>query len=366
MTRICLLISVVTLVACGPGPLPEIPRTPTDEERKKDWFPSASYDPYPLDLAIGRDQLEEARQLLKDGADPNRRWGQSGDRFPLQEVIDTGGLKISDPAAVIRLLLKHGADPNAKWCPFETRGLAPPGYASCTSAKGMTALIYATMPGHRDVVAVLLQAGADPQPRDWSGRSALDFANDEVIFELISRAMFPDIPRRDQNALGWLRRTDPQNSPLFRVLWLDAEQGEDKRLARVRSLLAIGADPNERIQSDRTSLSLALTYPSKRMARVLLRGGADVNQRWCDRFPAPRWAAYSDSPTGALVPGKDPACTLENGMTPLMWTAATGDFETVELLLTFNADRSLKDWAGRSAVHYATTREVWDLLVVKQ
>ena len=45
-----------------------------------------------------------------------------------------------------------------------------------------------------------------------------------------------------------------------------------------------------------------------------------------------------------------------------MWTAAVGDREAVELLLEFNADRSLRDWAGRSVLHYTTTREVSDLL----
>ena len=45
-----------------------------------------------------------------------------------------------------------------------------------------------------------------------------------------------------------------------------------------------------------------------------------------------------------------------------MWAAAVGDREAVELLLEFQADRSLRDWADRSVLHYATTREVWDLL----
>jgi ankyrin repeat protein len=136
-------------------------------------------------------------------------------------------------------------------------------------------------------------------------------------------------------------------------------------LARVRILLRIGADPNERVRV-RSPLSLALDNHTFRVARELLRGGANVNERWCELF-IPRWASSVSSPQHLLVhqgePHQDPACSASNGITPLMWIAGAGDREAVELLLEFNADKSLKDWAGRSALDYATSPDIRKLLL---
>jgi ankyrin repeat protein len=102
-----------------------------------------------------------------------------------------------------------------------------------------------------------------------------------------------------------------------------------------------------------------------RVARVLLQNGADVNQRWCELFPA-GWIAPGYAPKHLIVrpgePRRDPACNESNGVTPLMWSAGAGDIDAVGLLLEFKADRTLTDWAGRSALHYAVWRNVWDLL----
>ena len=184
------------------GPLPEFPQRHRDY--KADWFPTQSEDRLPLDVAIYSGRIDDVRALLEAGADPNARWGQSGDYFPLQEVLNPGGWPVTEPGETVRLLLKHGADPNAKWCPFESRGPSEGSSPSCVSAKGMTALMFAAILGRADIVEPLLQAGADARPRNWMGGSALDYAYDEIVFELISRSMFPDLATRDRKALEWL------------------------------------------------------------------------------------------------------------------------------------------------------------------
>ena len=183
-------------------------------------------DPLPLDIAIQSGDLDEVRRLLEQGANPNARWSQSGDRFPLQDVLEGSsyGYRIDDPTEVIRLLLRHGADPSAKWCPFESRGPSEFG-PSCTSARGMTALMLAATAGRVEIVEPLLEAGADASARNWVGGSALDYAYDEVVFEMISRSLFPGLATRNQKALEWLTQyrswcDDPQasNTPLSRAL----------------------------------------------------------------------------------------------------------------------------------------------------
>lgn len=230
MTRQLLAIAALALIAasCGPGPLPDIPSRHPDY--KADWFQTRSEDRLPLDVAIYSGRIDDVRALLEAGADPNARWSQSGDRFPLQEVLNSGGYPTTDPAETVRLLLKHGADPNTRWCPFESR--RPSEWSpSCVSAKGATALTTAAMVGRADIVDPLLQAGADPRARNWMGGSALDYAYDEIVFELISRSLFPDLATRDRKSLEWLNGYEarwlgvgPNSTPLSRAL-LQADAG---------------------------------------------------------------------------------------------------------------------------------------------
>ena len=385
LTAACVFVVGIN---CGPGPLPPVPSRADRIDYRKDWFPTDSDEPFPLDIAIRTNRIDEVRNLLERGADPNRRWGQSGDHFPLQEVLDSGGYQVTAPAETVQLLLNYGADPNAKWCPFESRGPSELGIPSCVSAKGMTALMMAAIVDRADIVRALLAAGADARPRNWHGGSALDYAYDEIAFELISRSLFPDLATRDRRALEWLIGDGDivilgsrAPTPLARAL-AQSDGGyvvappppnrrmgyrperEDRVVNRLRTLVRIGADPNQRFDEERTPLSLALSGRALRAARVLLQNGADPNQRWCERV-LPHWAVYSRTPTQLELRGKDPACSVANGITPLMWSAAVGDREAAELLLEFGADRSLKDWAGRSALHYATTREVWDVVTTE-
>lgn len=379
-----MLISVVTLIACGPGPVPPPPAAPHFDRHalsdRSDRFPADSDEPFPLDDAIHRGQLGELRRLLENGANPNLRWG-SGDHFPLQEIFDTGaGYTPPDPVEAVRLLVEHGADPNARWCPFESRG-SDVGGPVCRSAQGTTTLMWAAAAGATEAIDLLLQHGADASAVDWLGNSPLHLATSEVGFELIARAMFPPVDTRDRDSLRWLRREGRAHpiseAELFQsaLSWsryqvpLDVlapegppysfvrrnELWENRIVERLRILLRLGAKPNGRIDTGNgewTPLGVALQNGTVRAARILLQAGADVNDRAC------------------LATGYDmklkkqifPPCARENGTTPLMYAAAKGQTDVVALLSEFKADRSLKDWAGRSALDYAKTDEIRKLL----
>ena len=376
--RNIVLIAVVALAACDPSSLPSV--NYRQETQQDDSFPTSGEDPHPLDLAIHSGDLDAARRLLEQGVNPNLRWGRRGDRFPLQAVLEARsyGYRIADSTESVRLLLSHRADPNARWCPYESRGNYIPGRPGCTSGTAMSPLTFATIAGSRSIVEMLLEAGADPAPEDWGGATPLDYAYDEVIFELIGRKMFPDLSTRDQRALEWLARNEGspydtgsahatpvsralrQSEGIATVYWpLSPVQHEDverRSVNRLNTLMRIGADPNQRLVRagiDSTPLSFALWLGRYRSASVLLRSGADVNQRWCDQFAVRDFKQTST---------KEPACTAPTGLTPLMWAAASGHKEGVELLLEFKADRTLKDWADRTAFDYASTPAVRELL----
>jgi ankyrin repeat protein len=212
-------------------------------------------------------------------------------------------------------------------------------------------------------VAALLDAGADATARDWLGGSALDYATNEIAFEHISRALFPQIATRDQNALAYLQRRDgrgPPATPLARAIeenlyyllapaaapiaeddyeshlqyWNEAR--ETRIMERVRVALSIGAT------LEPWALWWALDRKRHRVARVLLTAGANVNTRQC-------------GPDSYLT---GPACRPDNGVTLLTVMASRGDQRGVELLLAFGADPSLRDWAGRVAADLAFTDEI--------
>jgi ankyrin repeat protein len=368
MLRIIVMIGVVALIACGPGPLPTAPAAGDD---RSDWFPSDSLRPWPLDEAIRGGLPEDARRLLENGADPNRRWGQSGDSFPLQVLLDPHGAARVEPAATAQWLLEHGAEPNQRWCPWQSRRTRwqPNG---CTSSTGSTALMFAAADGQAQIVEALLKVGADPKATDWLGGSALEYATNEIVFEHISRALFPNLVSRDRETLSYLNRNraDKRGGPLQRA-FSNAEAylvppppppvaADDELLGallhfkavremrvtqRVRTLLSAGVDPNEGIWIGyewRSPLAVALGNRNYVLGRALLQHGANVDQRWCAE--------------------EENGCSAATGVTPLMDAARAEDFQAVALLFEFKADPSLKDWAGRSALDYAKTAEVRQLL----
>ena len=81
-----------------------------------------------------------------------------------------------DCAACIRFLLRHGARPDVR------------------NAQALTPLFIAAYLGFTDTVEVLLEAGADPNPRDARGTGVLEVVEDEEVMAMLKGA------RREQVA----------------------------------------------------------------------------------------------------------------------------------------------------------------------
>lgn len=185
---------------------------------------------------------------------------------------------------------------------------------------------------------------------------------------------FPIKPRPGCSAavLGALR--DPESEAIARV----ASQGGDFTCgpafdptpldeavmndapALVRALLEARADPNARWSShgDRFPLQDAIEaraygWPHTHRAeivRLLLRHGADPNSRWCP---------FESRGTDAGLP----PCNSKWGVTPLIMAAALDQADVTYLLLDARADPTLADSAGGSALDYARSEAVFELLL---
>jgi ankyrin repeat protein len=318
-----------------------------------------AFGPMPLDDEIMTGRPDRVEALLEAGADPNARWSPLGDRHPLQEAIYKHPSD-RDRREFVRLLLRHGADPNARWCPFESRA-GPGNLLGCSSAEGMTPLIMAAVSNQADSTYLLLDAGADPTLTDSSGASALDYAHSDAVFQLLVAAQFRDLASRHASALRYLTERELQGfvpGPWDQTALSTAlsgffaqqfpsppSQGVSSRPGdRVRLILSLGADPNERMTwgVDWTPLALALAQ-ERSAVESLLRHGADPDARWCTVAPELRQGPWQ----------KQAGCDPTSGTTPLMFAASMGNDAMVTLLLKYKADPTLRDWNGRTALDHA-------------
>ena len=293
------------------------------------------------------------RVLLENGAEVDAREGWHG-----QTALMWAAAQCHPDA--IRELVAHGADVNArsnleewerqrtaeprdKWLP--PGGLTPLLFAAregcvaavpvllelgaeldVTTPDGITGPIIALINGHYDAAYALVEAGADPNLVDYTGRSALYAAID-----------FNTMPE--------------SNRPAPYVL-----DNEHTALDVARLLLERGADPN-------VTLTRGAPYRAK------LDRGNDT-MLGAGTTPLLRAAKAGDLDAVKLLVehGADPALAQRSGINPLMAAAGLGSAEqdtagryktqaqaiaTIEYLLGLGLDVNATDGQGRTAVHGA-------------
>jgi ankyrin repeat protein len=292
---------------------------------------------------IRADDTGAIQGSLQSGADPNTRDGTGATALMYAAAF-------ASPEAM-RLLLAAGADVNATnqagatalmWATHDTakvrlllgRGVS----VNAARADGATALLGAALRGNREVLDLLVAAGADRHV----GRVATPWST-----TLPQVALTTNDP--GMQALGDASdRTAPKIAewsppPLTRWLLTSVYSWRPQPLATnaalVKGLLEGGANPNEIVSQ------LALTVPVlSRVARlgdvetmrVLLEHGADPNLKGSRGLtPLMMAAATTADPTmvrllldkGAAVDARD-----DNGQTPLDWALRLGDTQASRVL----------------------------------
>ncbi|OKO97966.1 Ankyrin repeat domain-containing protein 50 [Penicillium subrubescens] len=230
--------------------------------------------------------------------------------------------------AVVKLLLENGADIEAR-----------------DSDYGQTPLLWATESGHEAVVKLLLEKGADFKAKDSKyGRTPLLWAaerGDEAVVKLLLEK-------------GADFKTTDSKYGRMPLLWA-AVMGH-KAVAKL--LLEKGADIESTSRNGRTSLSWAAERGHEAVTKLLLEKGADVEANDSNGQTPLSLAAEEGMEAVVkllLEKGADVEAKGSNGQTPLSWAAECGEEAVVKLLLERGADTEAKDSEyGRTPLSWAT------------
>ena len=237
---------------------------------------------------------------------------------------------------IVAKLLELGADPASR----NDRGQLP-NPADCENWNTVSFTRAAPVP----VFAECLASDREVDERDGAGDTPLHLAvsewEEEVAVMLLEAGADPNA----RNLQGL--------SPLHLVA---AELRADTVLAAL--LLASGADPNERDNGGRTPLHRAVTHPDTGIVMLLLRAGAELEARDNQGLTPLPWAMNAARATGPaiealLAAGADVRVFDQNGETPLHRAVDLQDRQLVARLLELGADPNAAGWGGRTALHIA-------------
>jgi ankyrin repeat protein len=335
----------------------------------------------PLMNAVSGEHEDIVKVLLKFNADPN---AQGGD-VPDDDEWQAGRTALMDAAvsgnvAIARELLKQGADPNL------------------LNATGCTALHSAVISASTDMVSLLLKSGADPDVygneeekmsavalalRRWASEDEDDREGgvSDVLELMLKKGMPSDRASLNETALYLVADGHREAFDLLDKRGLSVEVNDiNIRLLRLVSigdfllesgkrLLDIGADANCKNPHGLPVLSMAVRSGALRFAEMLLHAGANVMGRNVANALAYDLAAiYGHGEImdlliehmNQVVPPVDRQA--DDGTTALMRAATAGDVKAVKDLLAAGADASRRNRQGDSPLSYAMTQDLGEVV----
>jgi uncharacterized protein len=319
----------------------------------------------------GTTALESVNLLLRAGANPKiaNRYGAT----PLSQAASAGN------AQMIEALLKAGADPKTLTTPDGETVLMTAARAGNADAvkilvdrgadvnarenyKGQTALMWAAAERHPDVVKVLLAHGAD-----WKVRS---FDRETKLPKLSAASSVTPFARGGFTAfLFTAREGDIESAKVMLDAGVDIDQTDvdgtnalvvsimNKKYTFAKFLLDRGANPNLADDKGRAALYAAVDIrnedysampsrkeddpmPSLDLVKALLARGANPNAQLTKNLPG-----RSGMDSGDI--------TLDEGTTPLMRAARSGDATAMRALLEKGADPKLTTKDGNTVLMLA-------------
>jgi len=274
----------------------------------------------PLNAALRTGHLDIALFLLDRGADGEN----GGEKTGLYSASSRGY------ADVVRSLIDRGADLNTICEDYDEDG--------CDVK--WTPLHVAIYKERRDIVILLLERGADTEPRNSWDETAIYMASSrrcaDIVRQLISHGADLNVECEDSDAFHY----DVKRTPLHVAI-------RDGTPPIARMLLEHGANPNAPDNLGQTALHVGSTYYGE--VELLLEYGANVDVRDKDGWTPLHEAAYhlmTEVVVVLLNRGADPHAQTNEGKTPIQladapwWEASKEDqVEIIRLLSERTGER---------------------------
>lgn len=312
----------------------------------------------PLVLAISQNDVEKVRSLALTDQNLNSP-DRSGGTTVLADAVQRGNREI------VGILLSAGAGINVR------------------NSAGQTALMFLTDHASVELVRDLLGAGAKVNARDDFGDNALMNAagsgSAAVLKELITAGARVDATDRSgETALFFVTRANtPETVTLLLNAGADVDARNEDDETAVVSLASYGKFENFKVLIERganiqlsdidgnTALMNAAVNEDPRLVKLLVESGADVNAEDRSHNTALMYAAEAGREAtveilalaGANLDARD-----ENGQTALLKAGAQGNLECVRALLKTGADVTIKDNEGNTALALARDHEHEDVV----
>jgi ankyrin repeat protein len=330
-----------------------------------------------LMLAAANADPGQVRGFLERGLSPERR-SEAGE-MAVHHAAGSQGPRTDDPFLAVGkdAVADHGRRVAEVLHLLHGKGAS----LIATDGHGATPLHLAAGRGTPEAVAYLLPHFSDPDLTDAERWTPLHHAarggSAAVIDLLLARS--PDLNAR--NAAGqtplWIASAGDHGEAVKRLASaradLDAMDGQgstalahaidSRQFEQARLLLELGADPKRIADPSARLLMAARQFHDHPLSAVdyafpveLFAGLADhIDRRDADGMTALMWVAASNvqpAVEAMLKRGPDLDARSSDGRSALMWAAASGAVDSMKALGEAGADASLRDPGGRSAADW--------------
>ena len=272
---------------------------------------------------------------------------------------------------VLQAIISHGVDLNA------------------TNKKNVTALMKGCKKGNKEVINVLLNAGADPNIADANGDTWFHYAaqnkkHPEVLQGIISQGV--DVHATNKNDVTALMLAcingniddinvllnagaDPNTVDAHGSAWFTYAARNDCFTYILQAIICHGVDVNAIDKCNTTALMIACKEGNKDDISVLLNAGADPNiadvygDTWFDY--AAQNCRHPEVLQAIISHGVDVNATNKKHVTVLMKACANGIKDAINVLINAGVDPKVADTNSDTCTWlHCAARNKWDMDVV--
>ena len=212
---------------------------------------------------------------------------------------------------------------------------------------GKTALILAAYKGNINIAKLLIERGAKLDEKDNEGKTALIWAVENGKLEIVELLI--------KEGANLDKRDNERNTALILAIYKDyLDVHRNKNYTKIAKLLIeAGANLNVRYNLGKNALIWAVYLNRTEIVKLIIKKIIETEKQIKNEKDIKKY-------NHEYLNEKD-----KNGFTALIWAAYLGRLELVELLVKSGAKIDETDNSGKTAIDYAKTDEIKQLLLEK-